>query len=457
MSIIHNALSGALAAQAGLAATSQNVANVMTPGYTRQGVLLASVHPLRSGALSAGSGVTVVKLLRFSDDYKSLQMWNAASELGRYKSVQPYLTQLEQVMGDDEAGIDSGLDAFFSALNAASVEPASTPLRQQVITAAESLAERFNSLNRMLAGQRAAIFEQRAATVAQVNTLAAQIADLNREIAATRGTGVNPSGLIDARDQKIDELASLVSLQVIDQPDGSRNVSLRSGQPLVLSGQSATLSVQTNPDGSQTVMLSFAQESFTVAGEQLGGQLGGLHALEQDLLVPMTQSVRGMAEQLAQAVNDQLAAGYTLAGTPGQPLFEYDAISGVLRIRDGVLPQDLAFSSSATEPGNSDNLLLLIGLRSQPVTVPLLGSVTLSDAASQLVGRLGTYSQQNQASLSTAETVRNHAEESWKSTSGVNTDEEAVNLMQYTQMYEANMKVIAIANELFDATLAMLR
>jgi flagellar hook-associated protein 1 FlgK len=58
MSIIHNALSGALAAQAALAATSQNVANVMTPGYTRQGVLLASVAPRQTGALSAGSGVT---------------------------------------------------------------------------------------------------------------------------------------------------------------------------------------------------------------------------------------------------------------------------------------------------------------------------------------------------------------------------------------------------------------
>jgi len=52
--------------------------------------------------------------------------------------------------------------------------------------------------------------------------------------------------------------------------------------------------------------------------------------------------------------------------------------------------------------------------------------------------------------------VRNQAEESWKSTSGVNTDEEAINLMQYQQMYQANMKVIAVANELFDSTLALL-
>ena len=157
MSIINNALSGALAAQAGLNTTSQNVSNVMTPGYTRQGVLLTSVQPLKSGALSAGSGVTVPSLIRFSDSYKSLQMWRAASDLGQHSTSQPYMTQLEQVMGDDSSSLNNGLDTFFSALNAASVEPTSSPLRQQVITAADALAQRFNSLNQVLSNQRVSV------------------------------------------------------------------------------------------------------------------------------------------------------------------------------------------------------------------------------------------------------------------------------------------------------------
>jgi Flagellar hook-associated protein len=90
------------------------------------------------------------------------------------------------------------------------------------------------------------------------------------------------------------------------------------------------------------------------------------------------------------------------------------------------------------------------------VNLTLLGPVTLSDAVTQLVARLGMQSQQNQAALETAEIVRNQAEESWKSTSGVNLDEEAINLVQYQQMYQANMKVIAVANELLESTLAVL-
>lgn len=458
MSIIYNALSGALAAQAALATTSQNVANVMTPGYTRQGILLASVAPLQTGALTAGSGVAVPALIRFSDSYKSLQMWSAASDLGQRTTAQPYFTQLEQVMGDEESGINNGLDAFFGALNAASVDPTSSPLRQQIITSADALAQRFNSLTQLLSNQHQAIAQQRGATITQINGISGNIAELNRQIAATQGTGVNSSSLIDARDSKIDELAGLVAVQVVDQADGSRSVSLRGGQPLVVGARAATVSATTNPDGSQTLQVAFASESFTLPKTDLGGELGGMDDYENKTLSPIIQSISDMAEQLANAVNTQLAAGFAPDGTPGMPLFEFDSTTaiGMLRVRPGIQADELAFSSVAAEAGNSNNLLAVIGLRSQSVTLPGLGSVSLADATTQLVAKLGMDSAQNQAAMETAQTVRNQAEESWKSTSGVNTDEEAINLMQYQQMYQANMKVIAVANELFDSTLAIL-
>jgi len=139
-------------------------------------------------------------------------------------------------------------------------------------------------------------------------------------------------------------------------------------------------------------------------------------------------------------------------------LFNYDPTSGtaMLTVNTNLVAQDLGFSSSATEPGDSGNLLTLIGLKDQPVSVSSLGSVLLNDAYTQLVGRLGTDSQQNSVSLDTAQTVRKQSEDSWKATSGVNQDEEAINLMQYQQMYQANMKVISVASQLFDSVLDML-
>lgn len=458
MSLINNALTGTLAAQAALSATGQNIANVMTPGYTRQAAVLASVQPMQSGALSAGSGVAVSSLQRFSDDYKNLQMWQAASELSNRSTRQPYLDQLEQVMGDDASGINNGLDAFFSALNAASVEPSSVPLRAQVITAADALAQRFNNLTTVLANQRASIAQQRTTLVSQINSSTALIADLNKRISLAEAAGVNASGLMDARDQAIDGLAGMVSIQVVNHPDGSRNVSLKSGQPLVVGTTASRLEVQDTPAGTQALTLKFASEVFAVRDEGLGGQLGGLADFEYGTLIPLRQSIGDIASEIATLMNTQLGAGYTLGGAAGGPLFVYDASSStsMLSVAAGMLPQDLGFSSDPTKPGNSDNLLAMIALRNQPITVTSLGTVRVGDANTQLIGKLGMDSQQNQASLTTATTVRNQAEESWKSTSGVSNDEEAVNLIQFQQMYQANMKVITVANELFDSTLAMM-
>lgn len=458
MSMINNALSGTLAAQAALSVASQNVANLMTQGYTRQGVLLTSAQPSRSGPFAAGDGVNIPSLFRFSDDYKSLQMWNAASNLGQHATVQPYLTQLEQVMGDDSSTINSGMDAFFSALNAASVEPTSSPLRQQVISAAEALAQRFNSLNQVLSGQRASVWQQRTTTVAQVNALSGDIAKLNDKIASASAVGASPSGLMDERDNKIDALSALVGIQVVNQPDGSRSVSLRGGQPLVAGSMAGTLEVQALVGGGQSLVVQFAKQSFGVTGNNLGGQLGGLANHEDKVLAPLAQSITDMASEISSRFNTQLTAGFDMNGAAGKPLFVFNAssTSGMLQVTAGITPQELGFSSSATLQGNSDNLLKLIDLKKQPITVTTLGSVLLGDVYTQLVSKLGTDSQQNNSSLTVTETVRTYAIANWKSTSGVNSDEEAINLLQFQQMYQANMKVVAVANQLFDSTLAMM-
>jgi len=229
MTLINNALSGAQAAQVALNTASQNIANVMTPGYTRQGALLATVGPLGAGRTAAGGGVAVPTLLRFSDSYKSQQMWLAASELGSRSAATTYYPQLEQVFGDANANVDAGLDNFFAALNAASTDPSSSPLRQQVITAADALAQRFNSVNQVLVNQRQSLAVQRDATLTQINGLGRDIAELNRQIASAAALGANTSSLTDARNTKIDALANLVGVQVVEQPDGTASVSLKMG------------------------------------------------------------------------------------------------------------------------------------------------------------------------------------------------------------------------------------
>ena len=455
MTIMSNALSGALASQMALSATSQNIANLQTKGYTRQAALLSAVGADASGK-AVGNGVQVSSLLRFSDGYKSQQMWRAAAETGQYSQTQPYLTQLERVMGDDTASLSVAVDLFFSSLNAVAGDNAtSTPLRQQVLTAAGLLAQRVNSLNNIYNAQQQSVSQQRSAIVDSANANITKIAALNARITQANAVGAPASSLIDARDLAIDELAGQMAVEVSEQPGGVRDISLKTGQALVIGNVAGKLNA-VGGVGAQGFTLTFASTTFSLDAAKLGGQLGGLSTFERDTLRPMQQGTADIARQLSEKINTQLGAGYAMDGTVGKPLFVYTpGTTSMLNVAAGFTPTDLAFSGDGNQ-GDSGNLLKLVGINGQTVNVTGLGNVLLSDADTQLVGKLGVLSQQNQAALATARTMRTHAVDDWQSTSGVNQDEEAVNLVEYQNMYQANMKVMSVANSLFDATLAMM-
>ncbi|WP_313171630.1 flagellar hook-associated protein FlgK [Massilia oculi] len=459
MTIINNALSGALAAQIALSASSHNIANLQTKGYTRQSALLMAVGPDASGR-SAGNGVQVTSLLRFSDNYKTQAMWRANSDQGVYSQSQHYLTQLESVMGDASASLSAGIDDFFKAINAVAGDPGSTPLRQQVLTAAGLMAERFNGLNNVFNTQLTSVRQQRSALVDAANVDIATIARLNQQIIETQAGGVSASSLIDARDQAIDDLSSKMALEVSDNGDGSRDVSLKSGQALVIGSMHGTLKAAATADSPQAFSITFANSTFTLDASKMGGQLGGLTQFEINTLLPLQEDVDALAQEIVTRVNDQLRAGYNAPGAVpnGVPLFVYTPGNGSNMIKTvaGFKAEDLAFSSDGT-PGDTGNLQKLAALKSASIDLPNIGSVLLSDADTQMLGKLAVDSKINKAALKTAETVRVQSINDWQSTSGVNEDEEAVKLVEFQRMYQANMQVITIANSLFDATLAMMQ
>ena len=454
MSISYNALSGALAAQAAINTVSQNVANIQTRGYTRQGVLLQSIAS-DPGVNSPGNGVQVGALLRFSDSYKSQQMWRANSDLGQRSQIQPYLTQLEKVMADKTSGISYGVDNFFKALNAAAVDPTSTPLRQQVITMADAMSQQINSIYNLTATQGISVDQQRNTMLPSLNESLAGIAALNKQIIQVGSAGTSTSGLIDQRDQLIDAVSAQVAVEVLNNPDGSVSVSLKTGQPLVVTDMSAKLSFDT-VGTAEVLNLTFAGTVFKLDDTKVGGQLGGLGDFLKNTLGPLQTSIQEIAKQMSDMVNAQLNLGKTTPTTFGKNLFIYNPSSatGLLGIDPTLKAADLAFSSDGT-PGNSDNLQVLIDIKSKPIALTGLGNVLLNDADTQVVGKLAVASQQNQSLLKTATTIRQQSEDDWKSTSAVNRDEEAINLIEYQNMYQANMKVISVANNLFDATLQM--
>lgn len=453
MSILNQiAYSGVRASQVALATTGQNIANVKTPGFSRLQTITGSLAG--QGGLSVGGGVEVISIRRMTNEFHNQQLWRATTEQSFYSASQQYLTALEALMSGTGSSISAGLDQFFAALSEASATPGSIALRQQIISEAGNLAQRFNGLSSNIDAQVKALQEQRTAMATEINGLTENIALLNKKIVETESVKGDSTALRDHRESLIGELSQFAKLRVNEVADGSVSVALANGQPLVAGPTAGQLKVAMTASGEQEVSLAFAGTSFPLRQDGFGGAFGGLHEVEYGSLRPNLEALHDMASQLAQMVNDVLATGFDLNGNPGQPLFVYDPTSTTALLRiEPLTAEQLALSSAAGETGNNEVLLDLLGLKNQTIT--LNGSqVTLNDAYAGLLGQVASDSRQNQADLKSATAVTQQAQSQRDSVSAVSLDEEAVNLMTYQQAYQANMKVISTANQLFDDMLA---
>ena len=456
MDMINIGYSGASTAQVQLNVTAENTANAMTPGYTRQVAMTSTIGASGGAINSAGNGVQVDSICRVSNQYLVNQVWYAASDNGYYSTQQQYLTQLETVLSNENSSLSSGFDNFFAALNEATTNPDDPALREQVISEASALSLRFNNTCDYIQSQSSQLISQEQATVSQINTLTSGIASYNQQISAAEANGDNASALYDARDQMVEQLSSMMDVQVNVDDEGNYNVSLKNGQPLVSGQNSSTIALEGNMDGSQSMTLTFANTT-TQMTTNTGGSLGALFDYQNEVLTPLNDSINSIAEQFTNAVNSQLAAGYDANGKPGAPLFIYDPTSpdGPLITNPDITEDELAFSCDPTALGNSDNLQALIDISTEPLDITNIGEVAVGDACTSIISDVGIYSRQNQTEVESAANVYTEAQNQQASVSGVSMDEEAVNLITYTQVYQANLKVISTGAEVFDSVLDM--
>ena len=444
MSMLINGLSGLTAAQQVLNTTSQNIANINTPGYSRQEAILVARSDGNHARLSPGSGVEVTELRRVSDDYRIAALWRANSQSGYDDQMETLIVQAEDIVGGSELSISTGIDDLFAALNAAAEAPESIATRQQILASADSLANRFNQLVGNLNMQERQIDEQTVANVSDINSQLKSIAQLNEKIADVQARGGNTSQLEDTRDLAVQELSKNLDVSTQRFPDGRMNVSLGGGQPLVLGNNASTMSIQ-NGD----LKLDFKGQNFPVT--RAGGHLGALLDYKSGTLEELRGGLNDQAENLAVRLNGQLDAGFDLNGDPGAELYAFDATdpAASLRITDGITPESLGFigddgGTPVGGVGDNTNLLEVIALKSE-----------FYDDYTGLMGSLAIQSGRVQAEASASKGLLADAQNRRDSVSGVNQDEEAIRLMEFTQAYQANARVISTANHVFDTLMGM--
>lgn len=455
MNMINIAWSGLQAAQLGMSVTSMNISNMLTSGYSRQGIIQSSVVTMGQGGLSGGAGVQVESIRRISDQYLTNQVWQSNSQANYYSLSNQYLSSLEKVIGTDSTSLGTGLDDFFSALNALTTQPESEANRQQLLNQADSLATRFNNMNDFINSQRSAIASQRNTLVEQMNTLTSGIADYNQKIIQMESTGGNSNVLRDQRDELVKQLSTYSDINVTEDSTGSYTVAMKNGQPLVSGNVAGQLNITTDSYGNQLLSLRFAESEFSLT-PSTGGQLGALYDYETGDLADIQSSIQGMAEALTNVFNEQLAQGFDKNGEPGKPLFIFDLKNpdGILKVND-LKPDELALSANPDEQGNGDNLQKLIDLKNQKVNIGGMGNMSLNEGAAAIISNIGIASKKSQSELEAAQSVYEQSQLQRNNLSSVNQDEEAINLQVYMQAYQANIKVISTGNQIFGDLLGL--
>lgn len=456
MGMTNIGLSGALANRVALNTTAQNTANVNTPGYSRQIVTMeASLSGNAVNGINLGSGVEVSDILRIADQ-SSINRLREATESAHFsQSYFNGLSNLENLLGADGLSLTQGMNGFFAAIDEASVTPESVAFRQQVLTNADALAQQFNSVSAQLSQQEAAQSERYGALVTHVNSQLESIASLNQKLQEDALLGKNVGGLQDAMDKHLNELSKSLDVQVI-YTNGGVELSTPNGQPLVIGGYAASLARDLSSGDPYSTDLNITFQSMTTPVDaSLGGELGALEALKTNQYEPIKTLLADLAKGLADGVNSALNSGFDLNSVAGQNLFTYtpgsEALS--LAIDPSLTAQDLAFSSSATLAGNGDVLKDLSMLSQTPLTNGSVVGETPYSAYSGLLGDIGIFTRQAQSEATAAQVSMEDAQVVRDSVSAVNSDEEAANMLLYLNAYEANMKIISTANQMFQTLL----
>lgn len=321
--LLNIGLSGLSANKTSLSVTGHNISNVNTPGFSRQSTVQATRVPQFSGAGYIGSGTTLVDVRRNYSEFLTAQLRSSTALNSDVKSYKSQIDQLDALLAGSTTGITPSLKQFFSAMQSAAEDPANIPARQLVLSEAEGLARRFNTLYDRLASQNDFINKQMQATTEQVNRLAGTVGRLNDAIATAQGNGAEPNDLLDERDEAIRQLSTYIGVTVVKQDASTFNLFVGSGQPLVVGGTANQLQATPGRGDPTRFEIEFVAGSArqTITTQVSGGELGGLIRYRDDVLDQSLNSLGRLAISMNQEINGQLGQGLDLKGNVGVNLF----------------------------------------------------------------------------------------------------------------------------------------
>ena len=292
--------------------TGYNIANVNTEGYSRQVVNFSSTS----------GGVEITSIERNYNFYLSREVQDRTAGKAAADATSNLASRLNTLLTDPATSASGVLDNFFSAVQDVANNPSTLPERQVLLGEAQSLTDRFRFINGRIEELGNEINLRTLTIVSDINGLTANIANLNLQISEeTNRTGTAPPDLFDARDRALGDLADLVGYNIKENDDGSFNVTMGGGQPLVSEFESYNLSTFTSLTNPKALAVAGKTANSDISNRISGGELGGLIDFRTNSLEPAQAQLGLVATTLAASFNAQQALGLDLNGNAGAALF----------------------------------------------------------------------------------------------------------------------------------------
>lgn len=466
-SIFTIAQSGLKTQQLGIEVTGENIANVNTPGYSRQRAILQTAVTTLERGFPLGSGVEVAEIQRSYDSFLQTQITTENSTYGQAQTRQTFVRRIEPLFNEITAdGLGKSLEEFLQSWNDLAVNPQGTAQRQNVLGRAAILVDHFHQVNAFLNNARNDANKSLVGLTSDVNDKIHAIAGLNEEIKDIEVLGGRANELRDKRDTLVQDLSKLVGIRYSEEKDGTLTVTLASSVMLVAGNKASTVSTRVNagtglndvivtPYGSPTPL----DVTSTIGGPDNSlGEIGGTLNIRDNLIPDKLAKVDELAFNLAATLNAAHSSGFGLNGSTGNNFFLPGVMAGYsLAIQVNITDtNDIAAADTAGQAGNNINALKIADIKNQSIPSSF-GPTTLTGFYNALAGDVGLEVQRAERSNERSEILVKQLYNLRESVSGVSLDKELTNLVKYQKAFAGTAKLINTATEMLDTVLGLVR
>ncbi|MCK9362282.1 MAG: flagellar hook-associated protein FlgK [Syntrophales bacterium] len=460
-SVLNTSKDSLLTYQLAIGLTGSNIANVNTPGYSRQSPILQTVGSADVAATRAQFSVNVSGIARTYDKYLENQIVDQAKTVGYGEAKSDVLDRIEGIFQESSGGPSDLLNKFWNAWEEASANPGQQAARNALLSVAGNLTATIRRIDSELTQVVTDAGSRIDDVVSQINITLSKIADLNSKITSYAEDRGDANTLKDSRTELLMNLSDMLDISYTEDDKGNVNVFLPGGQSLILGSKSWQLAVETQ--GGTVSDIVYADNSDkSLKNAIVSGEKGRLAALVEvgDTLVPgYRDKLDSFVAKLVSEVNALHRQGYDASGNvggdffdpPAAPATEVDA--GSFRVSAAIVSDFNKIAAASTVNGDGENALLIGQIREKSVMSG--GTSTLNDYYGSLVGEIGQDVADAKNNVDYRTSVMTQLTNRRESVSGVSLDEEMMNLIKYQMSYNTSGKLVSTVNEML-ATLMQL-